>query len=105
MTDLIPTSFFTGAVSIQRTIHAHDFSKVRDTCPCLSSLMLIMPQGPLTCAFAPSFGCLNKDDVLELGDAVKVMLVGSLKALSKVPVADKSWDSAMRALTRDVPVA
>lgn len=67
--------------------------------------MLIMPQGPLTCALAPSFGCLNKDDVLELGDAAKVMLVGSLKAFSQVPVADKSWDSAMRALTRDVPVA
>lgn len=28
MADLIPTSFSTGAVSIQRAIQAHDFGKV-----------------------------------------------------------------------------
>lgn len=65
--------------------------------------MLIMPQGPLTCGLAPSFGRLNKEDVLDLDDAVKVMLVGSLKALSRVPLTDKSWESAMDTLIQDVP--
>jgi hypothetical protein len=104
MADLIATSFSTGAVSIGDTIQAHDFVKVRGTCHCASSLMLIMSQGPLVCALAPAFGRLSKESIFDLDDEVKIMVVGSLRALSRVPVKDKSWDSAMRTMRQDVSV-
>lgn len=52
-------------------------------------------------SLAPSYGTLTKESVKQMDDALKVMMIGTMKALAKIPPTERSWDKILSTMMQN----
>lgn len=52
-------------------------------------------------SLAPSYGQLDKSSVKFMDDEMKIMMSGTLRALAKVPPAERSWETVLSTLVQN----
>jgi len=50
---------------------------------------------------APSYGTLTKDSIKQMDDSLKIMITGTMKALEKIPPAERSWDMVLSTMMQN----
>lgn len=50
---------------------------------------------------APSYGTLTKESVKQMDEALKIMMIGTMKTLAKIPPTERSWDKILSSMMQN----